>query len=45
MKYASDRHAVLLIFQAMDAAGKDGAIRHVMCRGSIRRGLAHADAR
>ena len=28
--YASDRHAVLLIFQAMDAAGKDGAIRNVM---------------
>src|SRR5262249_50932864 len=28
--YASDRHAVLLIFQAMDTAGKDGAIRHVM---------------
>jgi polyphosphate kinase 2 (PPK2 family) len=28
--YASSRHAVLLIFQAMDAAGKDGAIRHVM---------------
>jgi PPK2 family polyphosphate:nucleotide phosphotransferase len=28
--YADDRHAVLLIFQAMDAAGKDGAIRHVM---------------
>ena len=28
--YASDHHAVLLIFQAMDAAGKDGAIRHVM---------------
>lgn len=28
--YASDRHAVLLIFQAMDAAGKDSAIRHVM---------------
>jgi len=28
--YASNRHAVLLIFQAMDAAGKDGAIRHVM---------------
>jgi PPK2 family polyphosphate:nucleotide phosphotransferase len=28
--YASDRHALLLIFQAMDAAGKDGAIRHVM---------------
>ena len=28
--YGSDRYAVLLIFQAMDAAGKDGAIRHVM---------------
>lgn len=28
--YASDRHALLLIFQAMDAAGKDGVIRHVM---------------
>ena len=28
--YASDQHALLLIFQAMDAAGKDGAIRHVM---------------
>jgi PPK2 family polyphosphate:nucleotide phosphotransferase len=28
--YASDRYAVLVIFQAMDAAGKDGAIRHVM---------------
>ncbi|MGC2414552.1 MAG: ADP-polyphosphate phosphotransferase [Stellaceae bacterium] len=28
--YASNAHAVLLIFQAMDAAGKDGAIKHVM---------------
>lgn len=28
--YAADRHALLLIFQAMDAAGKDGAIEHVM---------------
>jgi PPK2 family polyphosphate:nucleotide phosphotransferase len=28
--YASDRYAVLLIFQAMDAAGKDGVIAHVM---------------
>jgi PPK2 family polyphosphate:nucleotide phosphotransferase len=28
--YASNRHAVLLIFQAMDAAGKDGAIKHVL---------------
>jgi PPK2 family polyphosphate:nucleotide phosphotransferase len=30
IQYASNRYAVLLIFQAMDAAGKDGAIRHVM---------------
>jgi len=30
MLYASDSYAVLLIFQAMDAAGKDGAIAHVM---------------
>ena len=30
LHYASDRYAVLVIFQAMDAAGKDGAIRHVM---------------
>lgn len=28
--YAQDRWAVLLIFQAIDAAGKDGAIKHVM---------------
>ncbi len=28
--YASNQYAVLLIFQAMDAAGKDGVIRHVM---------------
>ena len=28
--YAQDRWAMLLIFQAMDAAGKDGAIKHVM---------------
>ena len=28
--YAQDRHAVLLVFQAMDAAGKDGIIKHVM---------------
>jgi PPK2 family polyphosphate:nucleotide phosphotransferase len=28
--YASNRYALLLIFQATDAAGKDGAIRHVM---------------
>ena len=30
LHYASDRYALLLIFQGMDAAGKDGAIRHVM---------------
>ncbi len=28
--YANNRYALLLIFQAMDAAGKDGAIKHVM---------------
>jgi PPK2 family polyphosphate:nucleotide phosphotransferase len=28
--YANDQYALLLIFQAMDAAGKDGAIKHVM---------------
>ena len=30
MLYAQDRWSVLLIFQAMDAAGKDGTIKHVM---------------
>jgi PPK2 family polyphosphate:nucleotide phosphotransferase len=28
--YADDRYAILIIFQALDTAGKDGAIRHVM---------------
>src|SRR5215475_15519068 len=28
--YAQDRWSLLLIFQAMDAAGKDGAVKHVM---------------
>ena len=28
--YADNRYSLLIIFQAMDAAGKDGAIRHVM---------------
>ena len=28
--YVSNRHALLLVFQAMDTAGEDGAIRHVM---------------
>ena len=30
LHFAANSHAVLVIFQAMDAAGKDGAIRHVM---------------
>ncbi len=30
MLYARDEYSLLLIFQAMDAAGKDGAIKHVM---------------
>jgi PPK2 family polyphosphate:nucleotide phosphotransferase len=30
MLYANNRYSLLLIFQAMDAAGKDGAIKHVM---------------
>ena len=30
LHYAFDRYSLLLIFQAMDAAGKDGAIKHVM---------------
>ncbi len=30
LHYASNRYSLLLIFQAMDAAGKDGAIRHIM---------------
>ena len=30
--YAQDRWSLLLIFQAMDAAGKDGTIKHVMSR-------------
>ncbi|MCB0762661.1 MAG: hypothetical protein KDC12_14125, partial [Flavobacteriales bacterium] len=28
--FAQQRHALLLVFQAMDAAGKDSAIRHVL---------------
>ena len=30
LHYASNRYALLLVFQGMDAAGKDGAVRHVM---------------
>ena len=29
--YASNSHAILVIIQALDAAGKDGTIKHVMC--------------
>jgi PPK2 family polyphosphate:nucleotide phosphotransferase len=32
LHYASNRYALLLIFQGMDASGKDGTIRHVMSR-------------
>ncbi|MEM8806592.1 MAG: hypothetical protein AAGF01_11250 [Cyanobacteria bacterium P01_G01_bin.38] len=30
MLYAHNKHALLIIFQAMDAAGKDSTVRHVM---------------
>ena len=30
LHYASAKFAILIIFQGMDSAGKDGAIRHVM---------------
>ena len=30
LQYAHDKYSLLLVFQAMDAAGKDGAIKHVM---------------
>ena len=30
LHYASNKYALLVIFQGMDAGGKDGAIRHVM---------------
>jgi polyphosphate kinase 2 (PPK2 family) len=33
LHYASGRCALLLIFQGMDSAGKDGAIKHVMSGG------------
>jgi polyphosphate kinase 2 (PPK2 family) len=40
--YAQDRWAILLILQAMDAAGKDSTIKHVMSfvQSSLRRGTA-----
>ena len=37
LHYASNRYALLLIFQGMDGAGKDGAIRHVMSGVNPRR--------
>lgn len=37
--YASNRYSLLLIFQGMDTAGKDGVIKHVKCLVSI-----HKDA-
>jgi PPK2 family polyphosphate:nucleotide phosphotransferase len=30
MFYADSRHSLLIVFQAMDAAGKDGAVKHIM---------------
>ena len=38
LHYASDRYALLLIFQGMDAGGKDSAIRHVMSGVNPQRG-------
>jgi PPK2 family polyphosphate:nucleotide phosphotransferase len=36
--YAEDKHAILIVLQAMDAGGKDGTIRHVM-RGANPQGV------
>src|SRR5215469_16608170 len=44
MLYAQSSWALLLIFQAMDAAGKDGTIKHVMS-GSIHRGWTSSRSR
>src|ERR1035441_2344973 len=41
LHYASNRHALLLIFQGMDAAGKDGAIQHVMSGVNAHRQRRH----
>jgi len=41
LHYASGRYALLLIFQGMDAGGKDGAIRHVMS-GLIRKAARYS---
>jgi polyphosphate kinase 2 (PPK2 family) len=43
MLYAQNRWSLLLVFQAMDAAGKDGTIKHVCCpRRSLRTNLTAA---
>ena len=43
LHYASNRYALLLIFQGMDAAGKDGGVRHVS-QASTSLGLASVAA-
>lgn len=40
--YATDRHALLLVFQAMDAAGKDGTIRAIMSGVNVHGITVHA---
>ena len=40
--YADDRYSLLLIFQAMDAAGKDSTIRHIMSGVNVHGVTAHA---
>jgi PPK2 family polyphosphate:nucleotide phosphotransferase len=42
MMYAQDRYSVLLIFQAMDAAGKDSTIRHIMSGVNVHGISVHA---
>ena len=42
MMYAHDRYSMLLIFQAMDAAGKDGTIRAIMSGVNIHGVVVHA---
>ena len=43
--YAQDIHSLLLIFQAMDAAGKDGAIKRIVEHLSIRATRVASDSR
>jgi PPK2 family polyphosphate:nucleotide phosphotransferase len=42
MMYAQDRYSVLLVFQAMDAAGKDSTIRHIMSGVNVHGISVHA---